>query len=470
MWEGESGADAAARLLRSFDRATGTWRLPQTGDFWDAVFAAWQLGRHGEGVTIAVIDDGFDVSYPGLEHQETPWGVATNGLSTHGTAVALLILAVAPRARLILYSVASVDGWKPDLIEKALGHAKSTDASIVNLSLGLAHRAAEVYDLEGWMSTIKPWPGLRKDDIPFMIAESECQLNGWRDLVRVHPTSVGEAAIDVSKSGRTVIAATGNAEGYIFEPALLPSIYSAAFHQGRNPNIKDMFDRVNYVLPGFSQSAFRDFGVFQPRDALGSSFAAPLVTGMAALMKEPKDLSKYRDIEWLSGIGSELEAEFVEAQPKMWEVGIDRWFHVVDLVYTRAVDLLPEHSHVGDAKINCPECSFFAVGMLGNYGLWKLNCGLLDRAEELLLRALAIAPGNAHVLLMLGRLWAIRADWRTHPKERSKRVGMLNQSARFLQKGLSIQHFDRDQELLDEVRRGLRNPDAWHLPATYVGW
>lgn len=469
-WEGEGGVDPAATLLQKYDRATEAWDLPRTGDYWDAISAAWRLGRHGEGVTIAVIDDGFDTSYSELDRHEKPWGVASRGRSVHGTAVALLILSVAPRAKLLLYPVASDDGWQPDLIESALRHTISTDSSIVNLSLGLAHPADKVYDTEKWMATIDPWPDLREDDLAFMVAENEMRLNGWRDLVNIRPSQVGRAAIAVTDSGRTVIAAAGNAEGFIYEPALLPSIYSAGFNRGRNPDPEDIFDRVRYVPPGFSQSSFSDFGVIEPPGVVGTSFAAPLISGMAALMIDRTDLSRYRDILWLSEMGSELTAEFIHRNPNIWEVGIDRWLRVIDQVFLRAVELLPEHAHSGDPAITCPECCYFALGMLGNYGLWKVNIGLLDTAEDLLMRALEIAPLNPHVLLILGRLWAIRAERSPRPRDSSQLVPLLMESAKYLRKGLSIQQFSRDLALLEEVDRGLRHPERWRLPLTYQGF
>jgi hypothetical protein len=470
-WEGESGVDAAAMMLKRFDRTRAEWDLPQTGDYWDAVAEAWRLGRHGEETTVAVIDDGFDLSYEWLADQQTPWGIASRGPQTHGTAVALLLRHVAPRANLVLYPVGTQQGWEPELIERALRDAAAIDCDIVNLSLGRPHEISDVYEMQGWLSTITPWEDLREDDLEFMVKQAEARLNGWRELAKVPDSAIGRAASELARSGRTVIAAAGNSAHHIFEPAFLPGVYAAAFNRGANPDPRSIFDRVRYLPPGFSQSQYTDFGVFQPPGVLGSSFATPLIAGFAALMTDRTQLESYREIERLSGLGSELIAGFVSRQPNIWQVGIERWIHAIDETFTRALALLP-HQHTSDeAATLCPECSFFALGAYGNYGMFKLNTGVLGVAFSVLSTARSFAPHNAHLLLLLGRLWALRANSVRRVSTRDEEVVyLLSESAGLLRKGLWLQHFQRDQELLEEVERGLDSPSDWQLPSTYEGF
>jgi subtilisin family serine protease len=135
-WAQEGGADAAAAMLRRYDASAGGWDLEQTGTLWNAVRYAHELGRTGEGHTIAVIDDGFDTSIPALSRQELAWTSAENRPAAHGTVVALLILEVAPAARVLLFPIAEAGRLNNQLIERALDDVTRIPATIVNLSLG----------------------------------------------------------------------------------------------------------------------------------------------------------------------------------------------------------------------------------------------------------------------------------------------------------------------------------------------
>ena len=459
IWGQEGGVDTAAALLSCYDPVRRSWNLPRTGEFWDAVKSAHELGRLGDGHTIAVVDDGFDLSIPALAEQTLMGNINNTAASVHGTVVALLILAVAPKARLLLYPTAVNGRLDPAAIELALRELVKISATIVNLSLGAAFPARSVFDIQEYLRRLAPWPQMSKTDVPFWIGQNLGELDGWRDLVKP-PQSIFEAPIEaLERSGRTVLAATGNAQGHIYDPALRAKVFSVAFHRTER-SIASLMEEATAKAPTFSQSEVFDFSIYQPPGVLGSSFATPQLSGFVALMASRDDLRAYAEVVRLEAMANWLMVQ-LEHDRLNWS---DRRDGVINKLFMKAIKASP-HSHFDQNRQNpCPECAFFASSAFINYGLFKLNWGDLDGAEALLGPAEAFAPANPHAAANLGMVYAVRAM-------RAKKAGELKKVSQLLKKAAKLQQkasrlrpdHEPYQRRVEEFIFGANHPDEWQM-------
>ena len=115
----------------------------------------WEKGRKGEGVIIAIIDTGCDVTHPDLEDRivgirnfTTDDGsnkdIVTDYVG-HGTHVAGIIAAnengsgiigVAPRAKILILKALSKNGGSYNWVVNAINYAVSKKVDIISMSLG----------------------------------------------------------------------------------------------------------------------------------------------------------------------------------------------------------------------------------------------------------------------------------------------------------------------------------------------
>ncbi len=459
-WGQEGGIDAAAELLRHYDRVERSWDLPRIGEFWDAVDIAHSLGRHGDGHVIAVVDDGFDLSIPALAAQTLMGNADQVVPSAHGTVVALLILAVAPDARLLLFPTALGGKWDPVVIQRALYDVERTPTSIVNLSLGAAVPASSVIASDEFLQRLEPWPEMSEEDLPFWISQGMGELNGWRDLVRPPSPSIFTGPIAaLQRSGRTVVAATGNARGYIFDPAFRESVISASFKR-IDRTIGSGMEEAVVKEPTYSQSEISDFGITQPAGVLGSSFAAPLISGFAALVASQSDLRSYSEVARLAGLAEQLMVSLPQGA-RAWS---ERRDGVVDELFLKAVRAVPHWHSCEGGRGPCPECALFAVSAFVNYGLFKLNWGDLEGAELLLGPAERFAPTNPHAAANLGMVYALRARQAQAAGNFGEVVTFLRIATRLQQKAVDIRpDHEPYKRRVAEFIRGARHPQEWRM-------
>jgi len=114
--------------------------------------AMQELGFQGEGVKVAVIDDGFDLNNPEIRDNIVDWRSFTRSgniaqTTRHGTGVAEIVIDVAPKASLLLYNVDT-----PLELRMAVDHAIRAGAQI--LSISLAWFNAGPYDGTSSVSTV----------------------------------------------------------------------------------------------------------------------------------------------------------------------------------------------------------------------------------------------------------------------------------------------------------------------------
>lgn len=221
--------------------------------------------RYGEGITVAVVDTGLDLDHPMfagrlaspaawldvVDGDRRPAEQAGSGDSDrahgHGTGVAGIVLQVAPRATILpIRALDSAGRSDVARVVRAIEHAVAAGADVLQLSLG---------------STVES-------------------------------TALHDAVTYAAERGVLVVAAAGNAGT---EGAVYPARYAdAAGALGRHTF------GVASVTPGDVKSAFSNYGagvdLAAPGESIvtaapdarlgawsGTSFAAPVVAGTAAL-------------------------------------------------------------------------------------------------------------------------------------------------------------------------------------------
>ncbi len=416
------GFQSAESILKKYNPQTDEWDFPKTGEFWDAVSMAHKNGFTGEGQTIAVIDSGFDLKIPKLKTQsggkvEQKAGLWKN--TVHGTIVALLILEVAPKAKLKLYEVAS--GRKPSLrkIKKALQHASKSDATIINLSLG------------------KP---IDKND-KTELGDDHCELCHFSTLA--------------VNSGKSIIASVGNHKGDLFCPATHPKIAGIGFQT----EIREYFGTSDggkaensfWNAPTYSQALNPDYTLFQPEGVLGSSFAAPLVSGAIALAGDTAEMNQIFKAAQISGYAEELHAQIHNNQNVL---NTDR--KETERAYLLALNALP-HLHLENCNgPECVTCSLFVQGIYVNAGLFFLEAGDIELSEKLLRTACWLAPWSATAwanLATLIREKAFRAF--NVSKDKDSCASLVRESSEGYRKALQI------RPSCESYRSGLNTLETW---------
>jgi Subtilase family/Ricin-type beta-trefoil lectin domain-like len=133
------------------------------------LYEAHQISRNfGGGIKVAVIDSGIDLNHPvfagKLSASSEFWDYVGNDATPqdetggngygHGTAVAGIILQVAPRAKILPIRVLRSDGTaNTSDVVGAIGRAVNNGANIINLSLGTGGYDQSLMDICTWANT-----------------------------------------------------------------------------------------------------------------------------------------------------------------------------------------------------------------------------------------------------------------------------------------------------------------------------
>ena len=217
--------------------------------------------KFGAGVKVAVIDTGLDLTHPMfknrlapatewrdfIDNDNNPQEVSGGKSYGHGTAVAGLILQVAPRTTILPIRVLGSDGRGDTArIISAIDYAIGAGAQVINLSLGT----------NGWTSALYTICGAAKQKGVRIVASSG--NNGMKDGI-TSPAQYSWSPDTVGFSfGIGSVDANDNLSSF--------SNYGAALYA---------------TAPG--EKLYTAFPDKQVATSTGTSFAAPLFTGAIAL-------------------------------------------------------------------------------------------------------------------------------------------------------------------------------------------
>lgn len=404
--------DSASLVLDRYDPKNRTLRPPENSDLWSAVEHAHALGRRGQGQRIAIIDSDCDLNLGRLKEQvrtHRSW-VPPGGKNPdirHGTAVALMISAIAPESELEVHNVVMDSGMvDQNAVAAAMEDVTSSRANVVNLSLGVETLLTKSEE-EAFVT------GVRQDPL----GNPRSHLTARHD-----PNCVLCPAVEKAASQNVlVVTAAGNRKDTVSCPARAKGA-AAALYLGMTFRIRkvgtEYAERGVPRLPHQSESILADWMVREDDSFRGTSFAAPIITGMAALCASQEEFQAYRTSNNLAGqAAARLNAVDLNLIPYSDKV---RLAEESRDDYLQALRLLPHvhfpfpasrhpPSHWTDPS-GCPTCGVFAIATYVSAGAFFLDGHNPEAARSLLWPAHRFAPWSAYAAADLAATLNIMGD------------------------------------------------------------
>ncbi|MED3650658.1 S8 family serine peptidase [Heyndrickxia sporothermodurans] len=285
------------------------WHLPKVG-----APATWgKIEKSKKHVVVAVLDSGVDIKHPDLSGQLLPgYNVMTktNNVTDsvgHGTAVAGTIAAkinnrigtigVNPYAKILPIKVGNDRIAVSDSI-KGIYYAISKGADIINMSYG----------------------GTSYSELEF------------------------DALLSAASKGITVVAASGNDGRYVNFPAAYPTVLSVGSTNQKNQvsGFSSSGPLLDVVAPGEKIITLGTNNRYV--EANGTSFAAPIVSGLASFIKSVSPNMPPHGIEYLLEKG----ATNLAAKPNIWSSKAG--YGLVNSVKTFQTELPNLKGDIGDIR------------------------------------------------------------------------------------------------------------------------
>jgi subtilisin family serine protease len=246
-------------------------------------FKAWDISRGSEKITIAIVDDGFNLKHPELKSKVVrPYNVwkHSNKISpqesNHGNHVAGIALAIAdngigisgiaPKCKFMPVQVANEQGaMTTTSVLDGILYALYQGADVINVSLGMI--------FEGVSQKSKD----EQRDLIYNHFKEEERI--WREVMRI-----------ADEHNATVVVAAGNDNVLTGIEALQrPDSFITVSATDQNRNGLGKAEFSNYG--GYSKVSAPGVGIYSTIGADsykimdGTSMAAPIVSGAVALMK-----------------------------------------------------------------------------------------------------------------------------------------------------------------------------------------
>ena len=256
-----------------------------------------EQGRYGEGVKVAIIDTGCDISHPDLKDRiidvrnftDDDKGAINNvtDYATHGTATASVIassgkiIGVAPKCNLLILKALTRTGGKISWVTEAIKYATQQNVDIINMSLGCSQGNPEMYE------------AIKRAIDRNIIVVAACGNNGDNNPNTNelnYPASFNECvsvgSVKYSKSTSRFSASNNEVD-------------LVAFGEGYNGR---------GILTCYPNNLYKE--------QKGTSFSAPFVSGALALLK-----NWFRDEFKRDCTQDELYAQLIK---RTYDIGLDR--------------------------------------------------------------------------------------------------------------------------------------------------
>jgi hypothetical protein len=286
-----SAPESADLFQRIYDPMSGALQLDKSGPFWDAVTVTRANGQRGKGRRVLILDSAFDVTVEPLRgvvaHESTTETGTIARRGHHGTNVALLVHEVAPDAELVLVEIAPGAQPRSDAVASALGRA-GHDVAVVNLSLEFSSdcppRDLSPIDIDVVTSGDPPRVAFLDQVAVWLTLTDPYEPGGCS-----RPCELCEALRHVP-SDTLVVAAAGNTDRPVCPACATRALGIGFEHQALVT--REGGHVLSRSLPeGFVQNLLTELTVPQPNQLLGTSFAAPLVAGFAAVVEDRENFA-----------------------------------------------------------------------------------------------------------------------------------------------------------------------------------
>lgn len=393
-----NAGDANSFFERVFDAASGELRLDRRGRFWEAVATAHREGAVGAGRCIAIIDVGFDSSLRPLQHNVHPASFlrreTVEPSGRHGSVVALLARTVAPGAELLLLDVDSPGGLLPAAVAEAIGTAGAAGADVINLSLEFPTdcepqetswidldlltapappKADFLAQVDAWIEHAEPYAGRR--------CKSPCEI--CSALAQVPPETL-------------VVAASGNRSDRAC-PACVYRVVGAGFERSERIE-RDGVVFTPAALPQTRANMARfELAIEEPPGFLGTSFAAPLLSGFAALISSPSALAVTACVG--RAMTPVLQIASLQATSPPAELPEDASSTLHEALLRVVTTMPDDHRHFDHewTRDPCPLCSLLFVDWYDVLVSLLIAVGVPERAVGVARIAAVLAPDAASV-------------------------------------------------------------------------
>ncbi|WP_375385154.1 S8 family serine peptidase [uncultured Microbacterium sp.] len=291
------GTTSAAFLRTAFHPSTGELLVSRTGRIWEAILTAHDAGQDGTdhdgvGSIIAILDGEFDLTMIPAGRVHPASRVAASSPSSaggHGTVVALLALAAAPGAQLLLIDVMAGPFVRAAKIADGLALAAECRAAVVNLSVEFptdcAHRDATWID-SSLALEIDPDPVRFLGEVDAWIAHAEPYAGSRCTRACEVCDALARLPGDV-----LVVAASGNIRDQV-----CPACFAGAIGVGFQRTQRVEVGGIVLTASGLPETEMGslvtpELVVEEPPGFRGTSFASPLVAGLAATLTHPAEFA-----------------------------------------------------------------------------------------------------------------------------------------------------------------------------------
>ncbi len=261
---------------------------------------AWDIEKGRARVIVAILDTGVDVTHPDLQGRiwTNPGEIAGNGVDDDGNGCVDDVHGCA----FVTEPAAGCAKPASGDVRDDLGHgtfvsgvvAANGITGMVGVARGVTIMPVKVLDCTGGGSSISLAQG-----ILYAVQNGASLLNVSLGGPADSQYILEAVRVARDKYGVLLVAATGNTGGDVAYPARYPEVLAVGAESGTNPGQRASFSgagpEVDVVAIGqgivgtVPKGACRTFLVCAPSDDLhaigdGTSFAAPQVTGLVALM------------------------------------------------------------------------------------------------------------------------------------------------------------------------------------------